>query len=399
VNGPNRAFLVAMTVFAALGTLFAAVSTHDFIAHLDRQVHAITCSLVPGVGAADSSGSSGCHLALMSPYSAVARGWTWGGIPIALPALALFAFLLFRCVDLLLRRAEGEPGEMRFMLAVSALPVLASAVYFGIAVLLVGAVCKVCVGIYVSSIGLFVSAFLAHRAARGAGRTAGRAPVGLYGGEAVLFLALLTVLYVGLKPAYPASAGACGDLVHPEDKYGARIELTAGAGVPAVEVLDPLCPACRGMGQRLRSGGFDDRLALSAALFPLDKDCNWMVRESVHPGACAASEAVLCAGPATRTVLEWVFSHQSELHELGQSDPARVGARITKQFPELARCIGKPEVKARLNKSLRWVVSNSLPVLTPQLFVRGRKICDEDTDLGLEYVLDRALRSGEGRSR
>jgi hypothetical protein len=40
---------------------------------------------------------------------------------------------------------------------------------------------------------------------------------------------------------------------------------------------------------------------------------------------------------------------------------------------------------------LRWAVANSLPVVTPQLFVRGQKICDEDTDLGLEYVLSRTL--------
>jgi hypothetical protein len=32
-------------------------------------------------------------------------------------------------------------------------------------------------------------------------------------------------------------------------------------------------------------------------LFPLDKECNWMVSESLHPGSCAVSEAVLCAGP------------------------------------------------------------------------------------------------------
>jgi len=30
-------------------------------------------------------------------------------------------------------------------------------------------------------------------------------------------------------------------------------------------------------------------------------------------------------------------------------------------------------------------------VQTPQLFVRGRKVCEEDTDLGLEFVLSRML--------
>ena len=41
--------------------------------------------------------------------------------------------------------------------------------------------------------------------------------------------------------------------------------------------------------------------------------------------------------------------------------------RIVKQrFPELAACVGSPEAKSRLNKSLRWSVSNNIRVLTPQ---------------------------------
>jgi len=35
-------------------------------------------------------------------------------------------------------------------------------------------------------------------------------------------------------------------------------------------------------------------------------------------------------------------------------------------------------------------------VLTPQLFVRNGKVPDEDTDLGLDYVLSRVLAGGAG---
>src|SRR5512136_1442643 len=99
-----RRILIVFALFALAGVVFAGVSTYDFIAHLDRQVHAITCSIVPGLSAKDASGTSGCHAVLMSPYSSVLRDVTWGGIPIALPALGVFAFLLFRAVDLLLRK-------------------------------------------------------------------------------------------------------------------------------------------------------------------------------------------------------------------------------------------------------------------------------------------------------
>lgn len=387
VRGP----LIGFAVCAAAGVLFTGISTYDYVAHLDRQVHAITCALLPGLSAADTAGSSGCHAVLMSPYSALFRSATWGGLPIALPGLAIFAFLLFRAADVLLQRRDGDPDELRFLLWAGALPLAASVVYALVSAFLVGALCKMCLGVYAASLGVFVSAWLLRR-----GAAAGAPPwsrYGLYAGEGALLVVVACVLYLGLKPAYPAAAGACGELLHPEDKYGARVRTAAG-GVPAVEVVDPLCPACKGLAKRLAAGGFDRALALEAVMFPLDKDCNWMVPESVHPGACAAAEAVLCGGAEAGAVLQWIYAHQDELHELGRSEPARVGARIGQQFPQVARCIGKPEVKARLNKALRWAVSNSLPVLTPQLFVNGHKICDEDTDLGLDYVLTRTLAAG-----
>ncbi len=392
--GPTRkAATVALAVFALAGVVFSAVSTYDYVAFLDRQVHAITCSFVPGIGAADTTGSSGCHAVLMSPYSAVLRTWTWGGIPIALPAFAVFVFLLFRASDLLLRRLAGDANESRFTVAATLLPVVVSVAYFLISVVHVGAVCKLCVGIYLASLGAFVAAIVTHRqAVRGTGPRP--IPWGRYAGyfvEGVAFVVVPVLLYLALKPAYADTVARCGELLHPEDRYGVRVKLTSPPdSVPAIEVLDPLCPACKGFSQRLAASGLGSRLARELVLFPLDKECNWMVSESLHPGACVVSEAVLCGGARADQVLEWAFDNQAELRELGK-DPERVYARVRQQFPQLADCLGTPAVRSRLNRSLRWAVANALPVVTPQLFVRGQKVCDEDTDLGLEYVLSRML--------
>jgi hypothetical protein len=61
------------------------------------------------------------------------------------------------------------------------------------------------------------------------------------------------------------------------------------------------------------------------------------------------------------------------------------------RFPDLASCIGTSSVRARINRGLRWAVANQLPVLMPQVFVDGQKVCDEDTDLGLDFALARLL--------
>jgi len=394
-SGVPRKTLLVLAAFALAGVVFAGVSSYDFIAHLDRQVHAITCSIVPGLGPKDTSGASGCHAVLMSPYSSVLRELTWGGIPISLPALGVFVFLLFRAVDLLLAKRIAR-RETIFLIAATALPVLTSIVYSIISLTMIGTVCKVCVGIYVSSLGVFVAAIAAHVGSSPAGD--GQEPKGsswglwgFYFVEGVAMVALPLLLYLALKPAYADSLLGGSGLRHPEDKYGVMIDLGGIGAVPAIEVLDPLCPACKAFSERLAASGKAEQLHIKYVLFPLDKECNWMVGESLHPGACAVSEAIECAGSRAAAVLHWAFANQEMLRAQGGQSQAAVYARIKQQFPELAGCVGQPAVRARINKSLRWIVANSLPVLTPQLFVRNRKLPDEDTDLGLDYVLSRVL--------
>ena len=75
-----------------------------------------------------------------------------------------------------------------------------------------------------------------------------------------------------------------------------------------------------------------------------------------------------------------------------------VRQRIEKQFPKVKGCLGSAKIKNQVNKSLRWAVSNALPVLTPQLFIGDKRVCDEDTDLGLEYTVEQMLQGDDSRS-
>src|SRR5262249_19309822 len=77
-------------VAAALGLVFAVYSTYDYAQHLDRQMHAVHCSFIPGAPAGTED--SACKAALFSPYSAIFRATWWGGIPISLFAVGAFSF-------------------------------------------------------------------------------------------------------------------------------------------------------------------------------------------------------------------------------------------------------------------------------------------------------------------
>jgi hypothetical protein len=145
------------------------------------------------------------------------------------------------------------------------------------------------------------------------------------------------------------------------------------------------------MEERLVGSGFDVQLDRKAVLFPLDKSCNWMVGTTVHAGACTVSEAVMCAGDKAKAVITWAFEHSEEIRTASEADPAAAKQMVTAAFPELGACVGSEKVRQRLNRALRWSVANQLPVLTPQLYIENRKVCAEDTDLGLEWTLSRML--------
>jgi uncharacterized membrane protein len=419
-------WLVVVLAGAVLGAVFAAVSTYDFVQHLDRQVHNLHCSFIPGVSHA---GESGCQVAMMSPYSSVLRDHVWGGVPISLAAMSVFAFLVFYALDLLVTRRKDDPRATGFLALATVLPAATSLVMLGISLTKLGTTCKLCVCIYLASAACLVGGIgLWRHAVRG--RRAGAEPVGrpsfrdepAFVGRAksesgarlvavsgtgatstgflaavfaigVGFVAVPVVLYLAMAPDHARFIGTCEGLPHPDDTHGVmRRVLRGGAGgAPAIEVLDPLCPACRAFEQRLLASGLAERLDRKAVLFPLDNTCNWMVTEATHPGACTVSEAVLCAGDKAPEVIAWAFEVQDRIRDETRADP-QAAARIVKQrFPEFASCVGSPEARSRLNQSLRWSVANNIRVLTPQLFVDKVKLCDEDVDLGLEYTLANML--------
>jgi hypothetical protein len=52
---------------------------------------------------------------MMSPYSSVFRTSVWGGIPISLPAMAVFAFVLLYAIDLSLTRRQFDRRAAAFL--------------------------------------------------------------------------------------------------------------------------------------------------------------------------------------------------------------------------------------------------------------------------------------------
>src|SRR3954469_582073 len=102
MSGVRQRWPAALALVAALlGLTFGSLSSLDYIQHLDRQVHDVHCSFVPGLGA-EQSPDNACRIAMYSPYAALFRDRYWGGVPIGLFAVGAFSFFVAFALYLLL---------------------------------------------------------------------------------------------------------------------------------------------------------------------------------------------------------------------------------------------------------------------------------------------------------
>jgi hypothetical protein len=152
---------------------------------------------------------------------------------------------------------------------------------------------------------------------------------------------------------------------------------------------DPLCPTCKAFHERLVDEGIFERMDITMAMFPLESDCNWMLDRPLHPGACVMAKAVICGGSdKARPILEWAYEEQDGLRELGKKGPQALTSKIAERWgAEIAACVASEKATTQLNQQLHFAANNHVPVSTPQMFLGDRRICDEDTDLGLKYTL------------
>src|SRR5690349_25122316 len=129
-----------------LGFSFALSSTLDYTRHLDRQVHDLHCSFIPGLGA-EAGQETACRAAMYSPYSALFKDKYWGGVPISLFALGAFGFFAAFALYLLLAGERASRRTLGFFALVGLTPLCVSLLMLTISLTQLGQVCKTCAGI------------------------------------------------------------------------------------------------------------------------------------------------------------------------------------------------------------------------------------------------------------
>src|SRR5205814_877882 len=290
--------LVAL-VASLLGLLFSSYSTFDYAKHLDRRLHDIHCSIIPGAPVTDSADA--CRAAMYSPYSALLKEKYWGGIPISLFAVGAFIFLAAFALYIFIAGDKAPRKAVGTFAVVAMAPLLASLVMLTISVTRLGTFCLVCVGIYISSFILAGAALMGLTALRRRPFTSAPrgtpfdAPADPYGGMRPdvgwvfppawlvafgVFSLMPAVVYAGAMPDHRPYLGNCGGLKVAEESANALIHISTPRSTQATILFeDPLCPTCKAFHERLVAEDVYDKLDVQLSLFPLDSDCNCMLSE------------------------------------------------------------------------------------------------------------------------
>ncbi|HJZ70928.1 MAG TPA: vitamin K epoxide reductase family protein [Vicinamibacterales bacterium] len=369
---------------------------------------ALLCSLV-GLGVSAAAAYTHYHMVYDPTYRSFcdvnatvsctqvyqSRFSTFAGIPVAIFGAVWFvAAGLLSVAGLTARQSvrENVPGYLFAMSTVA----LAVVLYLGYASLfLIKAVCLLCLTTYAAVIALFIVSGAATsfpmttlpRRATADARVFFRSPVALV--LAVLFFAgaASTLAFFPREGAGGVEAAAAAAPLPTQDQRSEferwylsqpRIPLivpSEGAKVLIVKFNDFQCPAC---GQSyllykpiLAKYDAEHPGAVKMVLkdYPLNRDCNEAISQTLHPSACDAAVAVRLAqahnkGPELE---DWLYTHQQGMTPPAVRQAARDIGGITDFDAKYASTLSAVKGDINLGKQLGIKA-------TPTFFINGVKI-------------------------
>jgi protein-disulfide isomerase len=143
--------------------------------------------------------------------------------------------------------------------------------------------------------------------------------------------------------------------------------------VTIVEFSDFECPACGQAFAQIRSF-LHDRPDVRFVFrhFPLDSSCNPVLKQALHPDACAAAVAAECAGAQDEF---WPYHDQLFTHqlELDRDSLFRYARDVGLDIPRFRTCLDDPATLARVKDDIATGTRVEIQS-TPTFFINGRQV-------------------------
>jgi protein-disulfide isomerase len=306
-----------------------------------------------------------CDRVATSPYS------VFLGLPVSVWGLLGFGVAAALAASGLVSR-RPHPGWPRgLLLVIAALATAVSIVLAIVSKTVIGAWCILCAAGWALSAGLLATAW---RACRVGGvreavaldlRALAARPVRAI--ELAVLAAAAVALAATLYPRYWEKTAAA----NPQAPPAAIVTATdPGPGV-VVEYSDYLCPFCARMHEQERAArGAHAGVKVLRRHFPLDPTCNPVVKRVIHPGACDAARAGVCAEAQGR------FDEMNDALFANQKDrvPVRdVARRLGLDLARFDECLAAPSTQGRLDADIAAAIRDNVRA-TPTYVVPGGRV-------------------------
>lgn len=404
---PRKGLLLFLSFLIVTGFIVSAILLwqHYRITYLDFQGQSF-CSINEWVN---------CDVVTSSPYSKI------GLIPVSFLAVLFFTFIGFHLIRTVLK-SKSSPGSLFLCFYLSFFGVLASLLMAYFSFVKVGALCILCVSLYVIhfllfiffpkaidqkitslfsfkfpprfwlhfvswilflGLGVFVFQTLAHEAwlkkiqrqkAQEQKRASENAqPITLEEAVKSHFASSPTPLNVGDAP----------------------FEGNPKAPLQIVTFSDFQCPFCQVAALELKEmlKPYGDKVVFYYMNNPLDQSCNPYIHFAMHPFACMAAKAALCAQSKNKfwTMHDLLFENQKSLSANKIKELAKKSGLTSS---EINQCLDSIELDKKIKDTIE--LGKTVGVSgTPTVFVNGRKLSIWRHPQFLQAVLNQELNPKE----
>lgn len=339
-----------------------------------------------------------CDVTVTSRFS------TLFGIPTAGFAIVFFAIHLIFLILAWLDDAPDRKPAAALGWWLAALGVIPSGFLLYTMLVGLGVLCLNCLGVDVGLLITFVGWSLAGgmRCVKGADRkewTRALTTAAVVGAVGVLFLLNVRETLAGMRPTaeaiqtfvqrfaqQPVVEFALDPATHPV--WG-----NPNASVTIIEFSDFQCPHCQKAAQILRPylAEFRNRVKFIFANYPLDQQCNTSMQQPMHPFACLAARASICANQQGKfwEYHDDIFANQKALSREKLVDLAKARGLDDAKFNA---CLDDAATDAAVRADIDAGVKAKLTG-TPALFINGRAMPAWTVPEVLRAVIDHALQS------
>ncbi len=370
------------------GLSLAGLGISAYIAYVHAQIAA------QQIPSCDINQTVSCSVVLSSDYA-----YLFGTIPVAWAALLTYA--AFAALAFWLVAGSAKAKDRRRFAGLLFAGAIGGAIYSvflaAVAVLVLGAVCILCTGLYVVNAGLLVGSVLLLSAVRRE-TSRGREPAsGLVRWVAVGAVAGLSIV-LGLI-AWEASRGGGGlppaDFVRWYDSLPTVVDPPrqghakgpANSPVVIAEFSDFECGHCAQVYRAFKSvlPRYRDDVRIEFFHYPLDTACNPALTRPLHGNACLAAVASECAAAQGKfwPYHDLLFDNQKQLD---RANLVRFAARVGLDEAAFTACLDSDEAKQAVANDIARGTSLEVKS-TPTLFVNDRVVRGSLAGDKLEHVI------------